>query len=245
MYPPLCGEVLEIHARLGPPRGVLIPQTAQAGLESLRCIHRSVGRNGKVKHTRPPHGVSLSPKRPRQDRRDSGLSAAVWGEMGRSFIPDPLTGRPYPPNGPGRCGGTRVYPPLCGHGTVAWGASPYFTEYLNFPVCRGSGGGWRPHGHETVAWGASPYFTEYPNFPICRGSGGMAPPTDMGPWLWGPPLISRNIQTSLSAEVKGGMAPSTDLGSCLGGPPCTSWSLQTSLSAASQGGMAPPIDMVS
>ena len=53
------------------------------------------------------HGASLSPKRPRQDRRDSGVSAAVWEWMGL-VSPRTPTGRPYPPSGPGRMGRTRV-----------------------------------------------------------------------------------------------------------------------------------------
>ena len=40
-----------------------------------------------------PRGVPIPP-RPRQDRRDSGVTAAVWGE---GEIPDEPTGRPYPP----------------------------------------------------------------------------------------------------------------------------------------------------
>ena len=39
-----------------------------------------------------PRGVPIPP-RPRQDRRDSGVTAAVWGE---GEIPDEPTGRPYP-----------------------------------------------------------------------------------------------------------------------------------------------------
>ena len=61
----------------------------------------------------PPHEASLSPKRPKHDRRDSGASAAVWGAAGRSIIPDHPTGRHYPRNGPGKTGRTRVYLPLC------------------------------------------------------------------------------------------------------------------------------------
>ena len=35
------------------------------------------------------------------------------GGAGRSIILDAPTGLLYPPNGPGRTGATRVYPPLC------------------------------------------------------------------------------------------------------------------------------------
>ena len=51
MYPPLCGEELEVQSYTTPPRGVPIPQTAQAGLEGLGCIRRCVGRNWKADHT--------------------------------------------------------------------------------------------------------------------------------------------------------------------------------------------------
>ena len=62
----------------------------------------------------PPQGASLSPERPRQDRRDSDVSAAVWGGARSSNAHGTPTGRPYPPNGIGRTRGTRVSPPLCG-----------------------------------------------------------------------------------------------------------------------------------
>ena len=95
-----------------------------------------------------PRGAPIPP-RPRQDRRDSGVSAAVWGWVVWCHLKTP-TGRPYPspaqagpeglgclrrcvgvggvvspqnPHGaslslpgPGRTGGTRVSPPLCGGG---------------------------------------------------------------------------------------------------------------------------------
>ena len=37
----------------------------------------------------PPTGASLFPQRPRQDQRDAGVSAAVWGGTGGSIIADP------------------------------------------------------------------------------------------------------------------------------------------------------------
>ena len=43
----------------------------------------------------PPRGVPIPP-RPRQDRRDSGVAAAVWGRV-LSVCPKSPTGRPYPP----------------------------------------------------------------------------------------------------------------------------------------------------
>ena len=130
-------------------RGVPIPQTAHAQPDGLRCFRRCVGRGWTVNHTRPHHMASLSQKRPRQDRRDSGVSAAMCGSVRSSIVPRLPTGRPYPlngqgrpeglrclrsslgrtgsalvhrpgpPNGPGRTGGTRVYLPLCGEGLEA------------------------------------------------------------------------------------------------------------------------------
>ena len=45
--------------------------------------------------SKPPRGVPIPP-RPRQDRRDSGVSAAVWGWKVWCLLKTP-TGRPYPP----------------------------------------------------------------------------------------------------------------------------------------------------
>ena len=72
------------------------------------------GGKWKVQHTRPRHGAPLSPKWSRRCWTDSGVSTAAWGGVGSLNLSDPPTGRPYPPNGPGETGGTRVYPPLCG-----------------------------------------------------------------------------------------------------------------------------------
>ena len=106
--------------------------------------------------SKPPRGVPIPP-RPSQDRRDSGVSAAVWGWMVRCLLKSP-TGRPYPPvaqagpegigcirrcvrvdgvvfpqkrhgaalspHGPGKTGGTRVYPPLCGGGRCGASSLP-------------------------------------------------------------------------------------------------------------------------
>ena len=75
-----------------PPQGVPIPHSAHEGLEGLGCIRSYVGRSLKVKHTRTPHGAPLSPKRPRQDRSDSGTSAALWGELEGQSFPTPPPG---------------------------------------------------------------------------------------------------------------------------------------------------------
>ena len=66
-------------------------------------------------HTSFFHGASLSTKRPRQDRRNSGASAAVWEWLDLVYPRSP-TGHPYPPSGRGSTRGTRVYPPLFGSG---------------------------------------------------------------------------------------------------------------------------------
>ena len=44
--------------------------------------------------SKPPRGVPIPP-RPRQARRDSGVTAAVWGRD-LSVRPQSPTGRPYP-----------------------------------------------------------------------------------------------------------------------------------------------------
>ena len=96
------------------PTGRPYPQAAQAGPEGFRCIRRAGGADG-VRVPSYPHGAPLSPKRPRQDRRGSGVSTAVWGWM-MCVSPFTPTGRPYPSCNPGRTGGTRVYLSLCGGG---------------------------------------------------------------------------------------------------------------------------------
>ena len=71
------------------------PPAAQAGPEALGYIHRRVGVGG-VLSPQNPHGAFLSPRGPRQARRDSGVSAAVWGWVVWCLLKTP-TGRPYPP----------------------------------------------------------------------------------------------------------------------------------------------------
>ena len=105
--PPLCGEELEVQSLPTPPQGVPIHQAAQAGTDELGCIADVWAGTGG-------HGASLSPKRPKHDMSDSGVSGAVWGGAASAIVPEPPTGRPYPSSGPRRTGGTQVYPPLCG-----------------------------------------------------------------------------------------------------------------------------------
>ena len=51
VYPPLCGEELEVQSYTAPPRGVLVAQTAKATPEGLGCIRRCVQRNWGSIHT--------------------------------------------------------------------------------------------------------------------------------------------------------------------------------------------------
>ena len=116
MYPPLCGSGWTLCV-LVLAWGVPIPQAVQAGPEGLRCICRCVGVAGPCLSSFS-HGASLSPKRPKQDRRDSGVSAVVW-EWLDPMCPRSRKRHPYPPSGRGRTGGTRVHPLLCKSGSTS------------------------------------------------------------------------------------------------------------------------------
>ena len=114
MGPPLSGEELVVRAYIAAPRGVPIPQTTEARIEGLG-VSAAVWDGAKNVPPPPPPGVSLTHKPPRQDRRDSGVSAIAYRELEiRSYMPP--TGRPYPPNNAGRTRGSGVIPPLCGQG---------------------------------------------------------------------------------------------------------------------------------
>ena len=83
------------------------PSAAQAGPEGLGCNRRCVGERTLRASSKPPRGGPIPP-RPRQDRRDSGVTAAVWGRV----PPDPygpLRANPvsaHPMRGPGDWGAT-------------------------------------------------------------------------------------------------------------------------------------------
>ena len=88
------------------PTGRPYPSAAQAGPEGLGCSRRCVGEGPLRVPPRPPRGVPIPP-RPRQDRRDSGVTAAVWGRD-LSVCPQDPHGASLSLRGPGRTGGTRV-----------------------------------------------------------------------------------------------------------------------------------------
>ena len=77
------------------PTGRPYPSAAEAGPEGLGCNRRCVGGGVLRVSSKPPQGVPIPP-RPGQDRRDSGVTAAVWGG-GFIVRPQTPTGRPYPP----------------------------------------------------------------------------------------------------------------------------------------------------
>ena len=56
-------------------------------------------------HATPPTGPPHPPNRPRHDRRDAGVSAAVWGAARNPIV----HGTPYPPNRPDRTGVTHAF----------------------------------------------------------------------------------------------------------------------------------------
>ena len=116
VYPPLCASGWTL-CLLVVPWGARIPQTAEVGPGGLGPIRRCAGM------ARPcvssfSHRESVSPKRQRQDRRDTGVSAVVWGWLGPAHT-SVSRGVPYPPNGVGKTRGTRVYPTLCGKGRTS------------------------------------------------------------------------------------------------------------------------------
>ena len=102
VYPPLCGNGWT-SCLLFLPRGVPIPKTIRARTQGLGCIGRCVEWRGLV-HTLFSHGASLCPKRPRRDRRNSGVSAAVWedGDGNAQVFP---RGAPIPQAAQARPGG--------------------------------------------------------------------------------------------------------------------------------------------
>ena len=90
------------------PTGRPYPSAAPSGPERLGCIRRCAGEGTLRVPTKTPRGVPIPP-RPRQDRRDSGVTAAVLGGDLSVWLRTP-TGRPYPSAaqaGPEGLGGNR------------------------------------------------------------------------------------------------------------------------------------------
>ena len=90
------------------PTGLPYPSAAPSGPEGLGW-NRRCARGGPLRVSLDSHGASLPPPRPGQDRRDSGVTAAVWGG-------EPLRAPPNPhraslslrgPGGPERLGCNR------------------------------------------------------------------------------------------------------------------------------------------
>ena len=133
-----CVGVAGPYAYLILPRCVPIHQAAEARPGGLRCIRRCVGVPAPCAYL-VLDGASISPKRPGQGQRDPGVSAAVWGWLDLVYPRSP-TGRPYPPSGASRTGGTRVYPPLCGRGcTLCIPRSPTGRPYRQSSLGRTGG----------------------------------------------------------------------------------------------------------
>ena len=114
VYPPLCGEDLEVQSHPTPPEGRPYLRNGPNKTGGTRMYLPPCRDELEVQSQMAPAGGVPIPKGPGQDRRDSGVSAAMWGGTRSSITPHPPTGRPYPPNGSGRTGQTWVYLQLCG-----------------------------------------------------------------------------------------------------------------------------------
>ena len=77
------------------PTGRPYPSAARAGPEGLGCNRRCVGGGPDCVPPKPPQGFPIPP-RPRQDRRDSGVTAVVQGGTSPG-APEPPRDVPIPP----------------------------------------------------------------------------------------------------------------------------------------------------
>ena len=91
-----------LSSALGVPLSLRGPGKTGGTRHDRRCV-----REGPLRvPSQPPWGDPI-PARPRQDRRDWGVTSAVWGRDLPVCHPKPPTGRPYPsmaragPGGPG------------------------------------------------------------------------------------------------------------------------------------------------
>ena len=95
----------QLSSALGVPLSLRGPGKTGGTRHDRHCV-----REGPLRvPSQPPRGDPI-PARPRQDRRDSGVTAAVWGRDLPVCHPKPPTGRPYPSMaraGPGGLGCNR------------------------------------------------------------------------------------------------------------------------------------------
>ena len=199
MYPPLCGGWV-VWCLLQTPTGRPYPPAAQAGPEGLGCIRRYVGGGWCGVSSKPPRGVPIPP-RPRQDRRDSGVSAVVWGwvvwcllctlelELALELFhakKKKLGGDGAPPRhqlgGPPLNSTPHLTPPRAAEIGAPHGPQTASRGGLWMPP--GSRRGWRPSAARTR--GASPYFKANwaGNVPP-RVSGGASPYIMVSTFSWG------------------------------------------------------------
>ena len=113
----------DLFVRPQTPTGRPYPSAAQARPERLRCNRRCVGRDSFACPPKPPRGAPIPP-RPRQDRRDSGVTAAVWGKA-LSVSPQTPTGRPYPSAAPSEPEGLGCNRRCVGEGTLRASSNPH------------------------------------------------------------------------------------------------------------------------
>ena len=76
------------------PHGASLSLRGLGRAKGLGCNRRRVG-EGPLRVPPSPHRASLSLRGPGQDRRDSGVTTAVWGKD-LSMCPQAPTGRLYP-----------------------------------------------------------------------------------------------------------------------------------------------------
>ena len=79
MYPSLCGSGWALCIPCSP-TGCPYPPNGPGGTGRVSGVSAAVWEWLGPVHTLFPHGASLSPKRPRQGRRDSGVSGPVCGD---------------------------------------------------------------------------------------------------------------------------------------------------------------------
>ena len=114
VYLPLCGEELKDQSYPTPQTGRPYPPNGPGRTGGPRVYLPLCGGDVEVQSYPTPHRAYLSPKWPRQNRRDSGVSADVWRGAGSAIIPDSPHGASLSPKRPKQDRGPQVYLPLCG-----------------------------------------------------------------------------------------------------------------------------------